>query len=100
MQTITHLLQYLMPLSTTTSSELIDAAIQDRESVRALLPDPIDKATVMEILNVASRAPSGANIQPWQVYVLSGNSKTHLSEKVMAAYDAVTRDPSLAEHYV
>lgn len=84
----------------TTLKDLMDTAIVDRMSIRAFLPDAIDKDTIMDILNVASRAPSGANIQPWKVYVLSGESKISLSGKIKAAHDAVAKDPALAEKYV
>lgn len=86
-------------VTATALQEPVDTAIQDRTSVRAFLPDPIDKATITDILRVASRAPSGTNIQPWKVYVLSGESKNTLSAKVRAAHDAVFEDPSLAKHY-
>jgi len=73
----------------------VDAAITSRRSVRAFLPDPVPESTVREILGVASRAPSGSNTQPWQVYVLTGQSKTRLTEKILAAYN----DPAtLSEH--
>lgn len=77
----------------------IDAAIVGRTSIRAFRPDPISKETITDILRVASRAPSGTNTQPWQVYVLSGESKTSLSEKVRSARDEVFQNPSLASEY-
>ena len=36
---------------------------------------------------MASRAPSGTNIQPWRVYVLTGANKASLSAKVLAAHE-------------
>ncbi|HVO14034.1 MAG TPA: nitroreductase family protein, partial [Alphaproteobacteria bacterium] len=49
----------------------VDEAIATRRSVRAFLPDPVPEATVRHILEVAARAPSGTNIQPWHVYVVT-----------------------------
>lgn len=73
----------------------VDAAITSRRSVRAFLPDPVPEAAVREILSVASRAPSGSNTQPWQVYALTGQSKARLTEKILAAYN----DPAtFSEH--
>lgn len=73
----------------------VDEAIVSRRSVRAFLPDPVPRETIEEILRVASRAPSGTNIQPWKVYVLTGASLRALSDAVSAAYD----DPKQrAEH--
>lgn len=44
--------------------------MQNRRSVRAYLPTPVDKKTVQQILDVARYAASGGNMQPWQVHVL------------------------------
>ncbi|MFM7534075.1 MAG: nitroreductase [Rubrivivax sp.] len=65
----------------------VDAAITTRRSVRAFLPDPVPRETVERILEVASRAPSGTNTQPWQVVVLTGEAKAVLSRRILAAYD-------------
>ena len=77
----------------------VDAAIASRFSTRAFLPRPVPRATIEDILKVASRAPSGTNTQPWKVYVLQGASLATLSDKVCAAHDAIYADPQLAEQY-
>jgi nitroreductase len=77
----------------------VDAAIGSRFSARAFLPRPVARETVEEILQVASRAPSGTNTQPWKVYVLQGESLTGLSDQVCAAHDAIYADPALAQDY-
>jgi nitroreductase len=77
----------------------VDAAIESRFSTRAFLPRPVERATIEDILRVASRAPSGTNSQPWKVYVLQGASRDQLVEKVCAAHDALYADPSLAAQY-
>jgi nitroreductase len=41
-------------------------------SCRAFLPQPVPERVVREILEVARRAPSGGNLQPWHLYVLTG----------------------------
>lgn len=51
--------------------DLIEA-IQQRRSIRAFLDKPVPKETIMEILNIACRAPSAMNTQPWEFIVLSG----------------------------
>jgi nitroreductase len=68
-------------------------------SVRAFLPEAVPRETLMQVLDVASRAPSGVNTQPWKVYVLQGETRNALVSKVCAAHDAVRADPSLAAHY-
>ena len=73
----------------------VDAAIESRHSMRAFLPTPVPQETLVDILRVASRAPSGTNTQPWQVHVLTGTAKQRLSDRIMAVYD----DPAeLATH--
>ena len=78
----------------------VDAAITSRFSCRAFLRDrEVPRNTVLEILDVAARAPSGTNTQPWRVYVLQGATRDALVEKVCAAHDAIYADPSLAAQY-
>jgi nitroreductase len=77
----------------------VDDAIDSRMSVRAFTQQPVQRADLEAILQLASRAPSGTNTQPWRVYVLQGHSRQTLSDKVCAAHDAVRADPSLASQY-
>jgi nitroreductase len=65
----------------------VDDAITSRRSIRRFLPAPVDAATVEAILDVAARAPSGTNMQPWHGYVLAGTAKDALVEAVQAAFD-------------
>jgi len=65
----------------------VDHAITSRRSVRAFLPRPVSRETVEAILQVASRAPSGTNLQPWQVHVLTGRAKERLSARLLAIHD-------------
>ena len=67
--------------------QVVDQAIISRRSVRGFLPIPVARETVEQILAVASRAPSGTNIQEWKVYVLTGAAKERLSQKVLTAHD-------------
>jgi nitroreductase len=78
----------------------VDDAIESRFSCRAFLRErEVPRSTIEEILRVASRAPSGTNIQPWRAYVLQGATRDSLSQKVCAAHDAVYADPALAAEY-
>lgn len=65
------------------TTAIIDDAITSRHSVRAYLPTPVPDETIRDILRVASRAPSGANMQPWKVYVVSGARKEELSQAIL-----------------
>lgn len=77
----------------------VDHAITSRRSIRAFLSTPVPRETVLQILDVASRAPSGTNTQPWKVYVLTGESRRALSEKIRAAYDDPAQRAQHAEEY-
>ncbi|MFN0162662.1 MAG: nitroreductase [Burkholderiales bacterium] len=68
--------------------EIVDRAITSRRSVRSFLDTPVPRATVEAILATAARAPSGTNVQPWKVHVLTGARKEELSRRVLAAHDA------------
>lgn len=59
-------------------------AVAGRMSCRAFLPTPVPIATLREILDVARRAPSGGNLQPWWVYTLAGDALAELVAKVRA----------------
>jgi LAO/AO transport system ATPase len=78
------------PPATIDDVAAVDRAIATRRSVRAFLPRPVPRATVAQILAVASRAPSGTNTQPWRVRVLAGAPKEQLERAVAAAFDAGT----------
>ncbi len=47
-------------------------AVQSRYSCRAFLPTPVPEKTVREIVELAARAPSAGNMQPWRIYALAG----------------------------
>ena len=65
----------------------IDEAITTRRSVRSFLATPVPRALVEHLLDVAGRAPSGTNMQPWRAYVVVGAAKERLSRAVLKAYD-------------
>jgi nitroreductase len=78
---------------------MVEAAITGRMSARAFLPKPVPRDLIQRLLEVASRAPSGTNTQPWKVYVLQGASKDALVSQVCAAHDAIRDNPALAAEY-
>ena len=75
--------------------EAVDAAITSRRSIRAFLDKPVERADIERILEVAARAPSGTNTQPWRVYVLTGQAREQLSEAILA----VNADPEQARRH-
>ena len=66
----------------TDPSSIVDAAITSRRSVRAFLPTPVPRATVERLLDVAARAPSGTNMQPWTVHAMTGAPLKEFCDKV------------------
>jgi len=77
----------------------VDAAITSRRSIRAFLSTPIPEATIREILEVATRAPSGTNTQPWKVHVLTGAARQRLSDAIKAVYDDPAERAQHTEEY-
>jgi nitroreductase len=77
----------------------VDEAIASRRSIRAFLPTPVPQETIVDILRVAARAPSGTNTQPWKVHVLTGAAKAKLSAAIKAAFDDPAARATHAEQY-
>ena len=74
-------------------------AITSRMSVRAFTQEVVSKESILNLLNISARAPSGTNTQPWKVYVLEGVALKDLCEKVCEAYDSIAANPELAKEY-
>jgi nitroreductase len=68
-----------LPFAAGSAARSVEEAILSRRSLRAFKPDPVPRATLERILAVASRAPSGSNIQPWKVYVVAGDARDRLA---------------------
>ncbi|MDH5211253.1 MAG: nitroreductase [Betaproteobacteria bacterium] len=68
-----------LPFVAGAAARTIEEAILSRRSLRAFKPDPVPRETVARILALASRAPSGTNIQPWKVYVVAGEARDRLT---------------------
>jgi len=86
-------------MTLTTSVAAVDHAITSRMSTRAFTQQAVSRELITDILQVASRAPSGTNTQPWKVYVLQGASRDALVEQVCAAHEAIRANPEVAKQY-
>jgi nitroreductase len=82
-----------------TLPNLVDDAINSRQSVRQFLPKPVPKEAIEHLLSLASRAPSGTNTQPWKTYVLQGSSLSSLVDKVCEVHTSFATNPALAADY-
>jgi nitroreductase len=80
-------------------SPTVDEVIQSRFSARAYLPTPVSRELITQLLDVSARAPSGSNIQPWNVYVLQGPAKLRIERKVCALHDELFVNPTKIEDY-
>ena len=57
-------------------------AVTTRHSTRAFRDQPVSRATVKRLLEMAARSPSGGNLQPWHVYTLTGTPLTALKSRI------------------
>jgi nitroreductase len=82
------------------SSKLVDAdmglidAIYARHSVRGYLDKEVPQELMNRIFEVAQQSPSNCNVQPWKVYVASGELKDRLRRQMVeATAGGVTPNP-------
>ena len=61
----------------------LETAVRTRHSVRGFLPERVPQETLDKVFDLARWAPSGTNIQPWQVYVASGETRDNLRAQFM-----------------
>ena len=52
----------------------VTEAVDSRKSIRAFLDKAVDDSLIKELLEKASRAASGGNLQPWKIYVINGKT--------------------------
>ena len=69
----------------------LDQSIRERRSVRGFLPKPVPRDVLEQVLGLAQHAPSNCNVQPWRVYIASGDA---LEELRTALIQAVTSNAS------
>jgi nitroreductase len=77
----------------------VQDAIRSRRSIRGFLPREISASTIEDLLALASRAPSGSNIQPWKVHVLTGASLRRITAALSAAHFGGEPDGREYEYY-
>lgn len=83
-----------------------ETLVRTRKSVRGYKKDPVPRAVIEEIIEVAKGAPSSMNSQPWHVHVLTGkplDQVRQMNMEKMAAgaepkRDILTHGPYEGEH--
>jgi nitroreductase len=91
----------------------VESCVRSRKSVRAYKPDLVSLEEIRTILDIARHSPSGGNLQPWKMIVLSGDALkavAQLGQATMAAnprgeadehpiYPAVVGEPHRSRRY-
>ena len=67
--------------------ELVEA-IESRRSIRGYKPDPIPKQVLSDLLQIAVRAPSALNMQPWKFIVVAGEALERLKRASMEKFES------------
>ena len=57
-------------------------AVNARKSIRRFLDTPVSDETIRTLLEQAARAPSGGNLQPWRVFVITATTMPRFREHV------------------
>ncbi len=62
-------------------------AIYQRRSIRAFLPEPVAKKTLLQLVDAAIQAPSARNMQPWQFIVVTGKARERLVRQLVRTFE-------------
>jgi len=65
-------------------------AVTSRRAVRGFTDQPIPKEVLERVLSAAAWAPSGSNLQPWNIYLVTGAALAELKKR--AGRRVVARD--------
>lgn len=74
----------------------LDDAIHQRRSVRGYLPDAIPDEVLTRIFELAQLAPSNCNVQPWKVFVATGELRDQLSAEMQRR--VIAREPAKPDY--
>ena len=82
----------------------VSEAVISRKSIRGFLNTPVSNSLIRNLLDKASRSPSGGNLQPWKIYIVNGPSmeKFLIHQSSWAELDSGAYDiypPNLKEPY-
>ena len=77
----------------------VSDALRKRHSTRAFIDRAVDPNKIERMLEHASRAPSGANTQPWRVAVVSGPAKLTLEQKIVAEFHSGNKGKADYQYY-
>jgi nitroreductase len=84
----------------------LSEAMETQRAVRRLLPDPVDDATILRVIELATKAPTGSNLQNWEFVVVRDPDVKHqlarLNRQAWSVYRRLgkrkaRKDPSTAK---
>jgi nitroreductase len=67
------------------AADVFEAA-RSRRSIRAYKREPVPIETVREVVALGRHAPSGSNIQPWRVHVMTGATLHRVGTAIQRAF--------------
>jgi len=76
----------------------VNEAVTSRRAVRGFTNQPVSKEVLERVLSAAAWAPSGSNLQPWNIYVVTGAPLAELKHR--AVERVATADPWDEREYV
>lgn len=71
------------------TSEVFQAVVESRRSLRAFKPEAVDRELLERIFATAQRAPSNCNTQPWVTHVVSGETLERLRNELPERFSAM-----------
>ena len=71
---------------------VLEELLNERYSVRAFLPQEVDRATIEHVLTTAQRTASWCNSQPWEVLIASGEAKERFRKLIYADATSGAKD--------
>jgi nitroreductase len=58
-------------------------AVDSRRAVRGFTDEPVPREVLERVLSAAARSPSGSNIQPWKIFVVTGARLAELKKRAV-----------------
>lgn len=77
----------------------VSQAVAARRSVRGFLADPADPALIERLARAAARAPSGGNLQPWHIDIVTGDALARLKALMVERIAAGTLEAAQYDIY-
>lgn len=74
-------------------------SLKKRKSVRAFLNKEVEKEKINTILESAISCPSGVNMQPFEVCVVSGDKKLQIENKMIEAFNNNQKEKMDYQYY-